>query len=312
MKAKKAKTEDNRMNSIFRYPGGKSGKTISDWILGHRPATIKEYREPFVGGGGIFFALSPKDVEKRWINDKNESLIAVYRALAERSDEFIKLCRTIPAAKEGEALSPARPDSKHQKAKGNAIHNARLLKVFNDFANDNDCDQALRYFFVNRTVWAGRVVYEQASRMYFSNHPGWNIAHTSKMEDAAKHLQGVRVTALDYSELLSAPGEDVWIYCDPPYVVNTNLTAKSRQYRYNFEMSDHEAFAVAVKASPHKIAISYDDDEDGIVRKLFPQDQFRYEEKTWAYRGTAGDDSQAKVEGKQRKKTGREVLIMNY
>ena len=85
------------MKSIFRYPGGKSKPAIQKTILKYVPQDIKEYREPFVGGGGIFFAMP--EVETRWINDLNKNLIEVYKALQERPEEFIKKCREIEPEK---------------------------------------------------------------------------------------------------------------------------------------------------------------------------------------------------------------------
>src|SRR5262245_60717637 len=86
------------MDSIFRYPGGKSRPAVRKWILSHRPDGVREYREPFVGGGGVFFAIEPQDVERRWVNDANQGLIEVYRALAERPEEFLALCRAVKPA----------------------------------------------------------------------------------------------------------------------------------------------------------------------------------------------------------------------
>lgn len=45
------------MQSIFRYPGGKSRSSAQQKILRFAPENYAEYREPFVGGGGIFFAV---------------------------------------------------------------------------------------------------------------------------------------------------------------------------------------------------------------------------------------------------------------
>lgn len=41
--------------SPLRYPGGKS-RALKQ-ILPHVPLNISEFREPFVGGGSVFFAI---------------------------------------------------------------------------------------------------------------------------------------------------------------------------------------------------------------------------------------------------------------
>jgi len=91
---------------IFRYPGGKSKKSIQEKILKYFPEEYEEFRDCMVGGGGIFFAI-PKD-KKRWINDLNSDLMLVYSALKERPEEFISKCREIAPQKDGEELAPAR------------------------------------------------------------------------------------------------------------------------------------------------------------------------------------------------------------
>lgn len=282
------------MQSIFRYPGGKSKKAVRDWILRHKPQGVREYREPFVGGGGIFFGV--RDVERRWINDRHEGLVAVYAALRDRPREFIAACREIPPASPGDERTGGGE-------RGGQPVNARLKAVFDRLAFDPDADPALRYFFVNRTVFAGRVNYDIPSRLYFSNETGWDIAHSDRLERAARHVAGVRVTSGDFAPLLSEPGEDVWVYCDPPYVVNTEMTRTSQLYQYGFTDDDHRRFAAAVRACPHKVAVSYDDDERGFVRSLFPESQgFRIVSGSWAYSGTTNET----------KEQGKELLILNY
>ena len=41
---------------IFRYPGGKSRPYVQQQILRLLPNDFSEYREGFVGGGGVFGA----------------------------------------------------------------------------------------------------------------------------------------------------------------------------------------------------------------------------------------------------------------
>lgn len=276
------------MSGILRYPGGKS--RVAKKIIPYFPQKFKEYREPFVGGGGIYFAISPEKCDIRWINDCHSGLTDVYKAFRDRPEQFIAKCREI---------SPMFPGDEEVSTKENGKrYNRRLGEKFQELANDWNCDQALRYFFINRTVWAGRVNYEIPSRLYYSNPTGWNIVKGTKLEDAARHIKNTKITCEDFEVLLSEPGEDVAIYCDPPYVVNTDMPETDKQYQHNFELEDHTRFFEAVKKCKHKVCISYDDDE--LIRRLFRD--FNVHEEEWTYSGS----SLAK------KKSGKELIITNY
>ena len=133
------------MNSIFRFPGGKTRKNIRNRILAKAPKKFQSYREPFVGGGGIFFSI-PRNVQ-RWINDIDKNLVSVYSALKSRPGQFIAKCQMILPHEEGEVLTSARPG-------GKKLYNARLKEVFDKFSFDDEMDQALRYFFVNELAQA--------------------------------------------------------------------------------------------------------------------------------------------------------------
>jgi DNA adenine methylase len=284
------------MKSPFRYPGGKTKTSIQQWILSHRPAGVEEYREPFVGGGGVLFALEPSSVKRRWINDANEGLMSVYRALLERPVEFLARCRQI---------EPARPDDPMTAdgVDGGKPQNARLKAVFDDLALNEHCDQALRYFFVNRTVFGGRVNYDRPSRLYFSKPEGWDIVKGDRLERAARHVAGTRLTCADFKPLFATPGKDVWIYADPPYVCNTGFTGNSKLYQHNFTEEDHERLAVTVRKCKHKVCLSYDDDPGGFVRSLYPETAgFTFVKTEWAYNGSTN----------AKKDRGQELLILNY
>lgn len=296
------------MKSIFRYPGGKSVLSVQKRILQHKPENITEYREPFVGGGGIFFALEP--LETRWINDADQNLMSVYIALQTRPDDFILNCRQIEPEKKGEEKCSTKPG-------GKALYNKRLKEQFDNFADNSECDQALRYFFINRTVWSGRVRYGVKSQMYYSKPEGWNIIKKDILEKAAKHLKNVRITIGSYEHLLLEPSDkNCWIYCDPPYYVNSTLPEKLKLYDHNFTFSDHQLFADICKKSPHKICISYDDRPE--LRAIYEKIGFNIHTASWVYGGTSSaksiqnhiymDDNNEKVG----KKIGKELIITNY
>lgn len=270
---------------IFRYPGGKSKRSVREKIFSRFPKEFSEYREPMVGGGGIFFHI-PTNI-RRWINDRDEHLVSVYLALRDRSDSFIKSCRDIE-------------------------FDSNLKEKFLDFCCKNDADPALKYFFINRTVWAGRVNYEIKSRLYFSNPCGWKIVSTNKLEKSSNILKDTKITTGSYSSLLEEDGEDVLIYIDPPYYLNTKLDKNSRLYRHNFENEDHKELCEHIKNCKHKVVLSYDDNP--AIRKLYKGFNFgkglgasHSRSEKWVYCGTSSAKNQSKI-----KKIGKELIISNF
>jgi site-specific DNA-adenine methylase len=242
----------------------------------------------------VYFSVAPSTVRRRWINDLHPGLIAVYQALHDRPQQFIELCRSIEPARPGEKRTAPGP-------RGTARHPERLKAVFDAIRLDETCDQAFRYFYINRTVFGGRVNYAVPSRLYFSNPAGWNIVGGHRLEEAAGHVRGTKITCGDYARLFTAPGDGVWIYADPPYVVNNAMTPTSQLYQHVFAMEDHERLAEVVRACPHHVALSYDDDPDGFVRSLYPPSEgFRVVENNWRYCGST----------RQHKVNGKELLIL--
>jgi len=275
------------IKSPFRYPGGKSKSAPRRAILSLMPRDTKEYREPFVGGGGIFFGLRRK-VEKVWLNDIHPGLIAVYQALRDRPEHFISRCAEIPIQSQEEVVPPP-------------VYNRRLREVFERFKEGED-DEALRYYFLNRTVWAGRVTYDpaRASRLYFSNPTGWNILKGETLSWAARRLRGTRLTCGDFERVFREPGKNVWVYADPPYYRDTQLVNTDKQYEYGFSSSEHKRLMEVMVECPHKVCLSYDNQPQ--LHVWAKRNGLRLRQASWTYCGTSSAE----------KRVGKEVLITNY
>jgi DNA adenine methylase len=111
---------------------------------------------------------------------------------------------------------------------------------------------------------------------------------------------------------LNADGDDVLIYIDPPYYLNTKLDKNSRLYRHNFEMEDHKKLCEDIKKCKHKIVLSYDDNP--FIRKLYKGFNFgrglgtsHARSQGWTYCGTSSAESQSKT-----KRIGKELIISNF
>lgn len=258
--------------NVFRYPGGKSKKAVRQTIQQYFPPTFKQYREPFVGGGGMFWSM-PTNIP-RWINDLNTDVVAVYEALGSRPDQFIAMCESIPPFSPGEAMIT--------KANGTQ-YPRRLSETFDRLLHDDDADPALRYLFLNRCAWNGRVRLAESNRnrTYFSNPKGWSKTFFETLESAAKIMTNVKLTTVDFEVVFDAPGDDVLIFADPPYVVDTEFSNSSKLYDCGFTMADHHRLRECVRRCRHSVVMTYDDHP--VVRDLYRD--FHIREASWTYCG---------------------------
>src|SRR5450759_4526439 len=72
----------DRLSSLLKWAGGKEQEL--KYILPLMPS-FKDYYEPFVGGGAVFFAVQS---QRTFINDKSPELFNLYMMVAEQNQAF--------------------------------------------------------------------------------------------------------------------------------------------------------------------------------------------------------------------------------
>ena len=227
------------VKSPLRYPGGKS-KALKE-ITSLIPKDYKEFREPFVGGGSVF--LNSKQVinpdAKYVINDLNEDLACFWKTARDRNEELVNRIQDIRAK---------------------AIDGRKLHEYFVDnHENLTAFERAVRFFVLNRITFSGTVdsggYSEQAFEKRFTDS---SIHRVSLLEDP---LKNVEVLNVDYKELLSNEGEDVFIFLDPPYsnAVESELYGKNGDLHTGF---DFEKFAEDMEECTHKWLITLNNSPD--------------------------------------------------
>jgi DNA adenine methylase len=225
------------IKSPLRYPGGKS-KAINQ-IIEYLPESFTEFREPFVGGGSIFIYLKQKLPNlKIWINDLNRELYLFWKIAQSDISQLVAEIRRI----------------KNEYTDGKLLF-TELVKV--DINNLSDLERAVRFFVLNRITFSGTVesggFSQEAFHKRFSNS---SIDRLEKLECILS--KDVRITNLDYSELLYSSGEQVFIFLDPPYfsATKSKLYGKDGNLHTSFE---HLKFAESLQKCPYKWLITYDD-----------------------------------------------------
>lgn len=225
-----------KLKTPLRYPGGKS--RVVDAILERFPKGFLEFREPFVGGGSVFLAVRQKFPSiPVWINDLNTDLIAFWTTLqTDVTTLTLELRKVRNTEKDGAALFE------------------RLRSSFEH--NLTDFERAVRFFILNRITFSGTVDSGGYSQQSFDGR--FTASSIDRLEMIAPLLTGVKITNLDYQEVIKATGEDIFIFLDPPYYSAT----KSRLYGKNGNLHtgfDHTKFSIAMRECQHSWLITYDD-----------------------------------------------------
>lgn len=228
----------------LRYPGGKS--RAIEQMKHLLPKKIGEYREPFVGGGSFFIYLRQKFPDlKIWINDLNPELYYFWKYAQIDSE---KLAREVSKVKK-------------EKPNGQKLFD-ELVKV--DVNSLTDFERAVRFFVLNRITFSGVVESGGYSQLAFEGR--FTESSIERVAKLGQLLEGIKITHLDYRELLAKGGKEVFTFLDPPYFKAT----KSKLYGKNGILHtgfNHDEFAKAMKKCKHSWLITYDDSPE--IRENF-------------------------------------------
>ena len=265
------------IKSPLRYPGGKQ-RAIAQ-IANYLPQSFHEFREPFIGGGSVFLHIRQTYTDiKYWINDLNEELCHFW----------LQSQNNLPA------LVERVWQVKKSKTCGRELFN-QLAKA--DTAKMTSLERATRSFVLNRISFSGTIESGGYSEASFLGR--FTDSSIDRLAALNQSLVNTIITNLDYRQLLEEPGENVFIFLDPPYLANS----QSRLYGKKGDLHtffDHNRFAKLMQNCPHQWLITYDDCEQ--VRENFDF-AFIYE---WELQYGMNNYKQ-----KQAKK-GNELFITNY
>jgi DNA adenine methylase len=256
----------------FRYPGGKyyAIKILKPFW---EAVEHDEYREPFLGGGAVFFA-KPK-VKYNWVNDLHKELINCYKIMANPSLREILI----------------------EKVK-NEVASKKRHKEISNILPKNNLERAFKYLYLNRTSFSGKM-----------KTPSWGYRPKrslppnrweERIKPCGEKLEGVKITRIDFEKVINSPAnsQKVLMFLDPPYY----SARQENHYVCHFKKDDHVRLAKILKKTKFKFFLTYDDCED--IRKLYFWAKIY--EVSFFYRLDNSQDNNG-----QRKK-GFELVITNY
>jgi len=263
------------IKSPLRYPGGKS-KAINQisLLIPH----FDEFREPFVGGGSVFVYLKQKYPQKKfWINDIYESLYYFWTECRDNPEKIISQIR----------------DWKKEYVDGKVLH--RFLK--DNIDKFDPLRKAAAFFVFNRITFSGTTESGGFSAAAFNRR--FTDSSIDRVSMLSSILPNTKITNFDYEDVVTQPGENVFIFLDPPYYSAT----KSALYGKNgnlHKVFNHERFASIMKKLEHKWLITYDDSY--YSRELFSFANIKSWDLTYGMRNVTVNSNQL----------GKELFIANY
>lgn len=182
------------VDPLLKWPGGK--RALFGSIAEFMPTEFGRYWEPFIGGGAVFFALSPTMAT---ISDANEELIETYRAVRDAPEELIQRLRHMTNSEdEYYKIRASRP----RKRLGRAARFIYLCTLsFNGIHRYN-----LRGEF--------NVPYGFKTHM--------ETCDEQKIWDCSKRLRRSSIIYGDFEKVVKHAREGDFLYFDPPYTVAHN------------------------------------------------------------------------------------------
>ena len=274
------------LKTCLRYPGGKSKatKTLSPWF----PENFKEYREPFIGGGSVaFYATQAYPDASVWINDLYVPLYNFWVQLRDHGEELSDRIKEIKT----KASDFATQDEK------DAAHKQLFIDTKELINQQDGIDRAVSFFILNKCSFSGLT--ENSTFSVTASASNFSFVGIEKLKEYSKLMKNWEITNIDYSEVMNAPGEDVFVFLDPPYDIKDFLYGKNREMHKSF---DHERFAEDVYNCPHEFMITYNLNDR--LCELYKD----YHLREWklrysmAHRGEKGTDENVKTE----------LLVTNY
>ncbi|CAH1059772.1 DNA adenine methylase [Paenibacillus pseudetheri] len=261
------------IKSPLRFPGSKS--KVMNRIRPYFLSQHQEFREPFLGGGSIFFGKPLSTIN--WINDKDYKIYNFFSVVKDSPEQLCTIVqRTIPTIE--------------------------LWKEFRKYpATDNDkIFQAFQFLFFNRTNYSGiytaNPIGGLTQESKYKINCRWNPDMIcSRIRLCSEKLQNARITNLDYSTLITKPGDDVLLILDPPYYVKGNSL-----YPVGMTPNEHQLLAELLISTPHKFLLTIDDNE--ITREIYSSDNFVYNQESWYYT----------IHSKKKNNIGKELFISNF
>ncbi|WP_252717530.1 DNA adenine methylase [Acinetobacter soli] len=205
---------------FLKWAGGKRWFVKSH--LEAIPANFNKYLEPFLGGGSMFFAISP---DRAILSDANTNLINCYRCL---QTDPIKVNSLLA--------------NHHESHSKDYYYQVRSLQY------EDQYERAAQFIYLNRTCW--NALYRVNLKGQFNVPIGSKtkvLLDTDDFEKVSLVLSKAQLTACDFEKTIDQASKDDFIFVDPPYTVKHNNNGFVKYNETMFSWDDQIRLSISLR-----------------------------------------------------------------
>lgn len=183
------------MQPFLKWPGGK--RWLFNEIIKYLPEKYNTYFEPFLGGGAVFFAISPPNA---CISDLNKDLINLYITMRDNHEELANQIKL------------------HQKKHCKEYYYQTRGKKFR-----KNVTCAGQFLYMNRSCYNG--MYRVNKKGEFNVPIGTKTDFTYDLSDFSQYssiLKKAQILVSDFEQIIDKANWGDVVFADPPYVSNSN------------------------------------------------------------------------------------------
>lgn len=250
-------SSNNCPRPFMKWVGGKT-QLLPDLSQAVREAgAFNNYHEPFLGGGALFFALSPSLPPREAIlSDFNPNLIGAYLGVTRYVKTVICLLK------------------EHEQQ-----HSPEYYYRVRSMVPDQIAARTARIIYLNKTCYNG--LYRENSRGLFNVpiglHKNPTICDEANLFACSKALRMTRIGVRSFESVLDSAEAGDLVYCDPPYHPLSATSSFTAYEKNGFgEDRQRQLADVFTELNRHGVRVVLSNSDTALIRKLYSR--FRIKE----------------------------------
>ncbi|MDJ0899679.1 MAG: DNA adenine methylase [Xenococcus sp. MO_188.B8] len=265
---------------FVKWAGGK--RQLLPYLLERMPRKYNKYFEPFIGGGALFFKVTPS---QGYISDINPELINAYQVIQSDVESLIK-------------------DIKKHIYNKNYYYELRNVDRNPEFKNWSPVKKASRLIALNKSCFNGlyRVNSQGHFNVPFGRYKNPKLVDALNLRECSKALKETKIVLGSFDLIEQDIQKGDFVYFDPPYAPlnpTSNFTSYTKE-RFDNKMQENlRDFCVSLDRKGIKFMVS--NSSASLILELYQNFHISFVNATRAINSRG--DKRGKI---------KEVIITNY